>query len=80
MASGGSSGRADGDQFGGPRFDSQSGPSQFSIAPLSSPSTKWVAKSLKTRRSKGAEESNGKLSHNAVCQEQSGPYFWFPNA
>ncbi|GFO25494.1 protocadherin-15 [Plakobranchus ocellatus] len=31
--------------------------------------------------SKGGEESDGKLPHNAVCQEQSGPYSWeFPAA
>ncbi|GFN91119.1 hypothetical protein PoB_001762500 [Plakobranchus ocellatus] len=34
----------------GPRFGSQSGPSQFFIAPLCPPSTEWVARSLKTRR------------------------------
>ncbi|GFN76365.1 hypothetical protein PoB_000287100 [Plakobranchus ocellatus] len=28
---------------------------------------------------KGGEESNGKLPHNAVCQEQSGPYSWLPD-
>ncbi|GFO50693.1 hypothetical protein PoB_007719800 [Plakobranchus ocellatus] len=27
----------------------------------------------------GGEESNGKLPHNAVCQEQPGPYSWFPD-
>ncbi|GFN93671.1 hypothetical protein PoB_002017700 [Plakobranchus ocellatus] len=30
--------------------------------------------------SKGGEESNGKLPHNVVRQEQSGPYSWFPDA
>ncbi|GFO18060.1 hypothetical protein PoB_004456500 [Plakobranchus ocellatus] len=30
--------------------------------------------------SKGGEESNGKLPHNAACQEQSGTYCWFPDA
>ncbi|GFO26688.1 hypothetical protein PoB_005319300 [Plakobranchus ocellatus] len=30
--------------------------------------------------SKGGEESNGKLPHDAVCQEQSEPYFRFPDA
>ncbi|GFO19951.1 hypothetical protein PoB_004645600 [Plakobranchus ocellatus] len=41
-----SSARADGYQDGDPRFQSQSVPSQFSIAPLCPPSTKWVARSL----------------------------------
>ncbi|GFO38351.1 hypothetical protein PoB_006485600 [Plakobranchus ocellatus] len=36
-------------------------------------STKWVARFLRPGESKGGEESNGKLSHNAVCQEQSVP-------
>ncbi|GFN83699.1 tho complex subunit 6 homolog [Plakobranchus ocellatus] len=35
---------------------------------------------LRPGESKGGEESNGKLPHNAVCQEQSGPYSWFPDA
>ncbi|GFN97341.1 hypothetical protein PoB_002384700 [Plakobranchus ocellatus] len=43
-------GRAVDYRVGGPRFESQSGPSQFFIAPLCPPSTKWVAKSLETRR------------------------------
>ncbi|GFO00062.1 hypothetical protein PoB_002656700 [Plakobranchus ocellatus] len=45
--SGGSSGRSVGYQVGGPRFESLSGTSQFLIAPLCPPSTKWVARSLK---------------------------------
>ncbi|GFO45427.1 hypothetical protein PoB_007193200 [Plakobranchus ocellatus] len=49
----------------------------FPFAPLCPSSTKWVARS---GESKGGEESNGKLPHNAVCQEQSGPYSWFPDA
>ncbi|GFO27469.1 hypothetical protein PoB_005397400 [Plakobranchus ocellatus] len=35
---------------------------------------------LRSGESKGGEESNGKLPQNAVCQEQSGPYSWFPDA
>ncbi|GFO39001.1 hypothetical protein PoB_006550600 [Plakobranchus ocellatus] len=59
----------------------RSGLSQFSIAPLCPPSIKWVAWSLKrSGESEGGEESNGKLPHNAVCQEQSGRYSWFPDA
>ncbi|GFN97326.1 hypothetical protein PoB_002383200 [Plakobranchus ocellatus] len=50
------------------------------MAPLCPPSTTWVARSLGPGESKGGEESNGKLPHKAVCQEQSGPYPWFPNA
>ncbi|GFN91753.1 hypothetical protein PoB_001825900 [Plakobranchus ocellatus] len=48
--SGSSSGREVGYQEGGPGFESQSGPSQFSIAPLCPPSTKWVARSIKIRQ------------------------------
>ncbi|GFN83444.1 hypothetical protein PoB_000995000 [Plakobranchus ocellatus] len=44
--SGGSSGRAVGYQVRDPEFESQSGPSQFIIAPPCLPSTKWEAKSL----------------------------------
>ncbi|GFO39422.1 hypothetical protein PoB_006592700 [Plakobranchus ocellatus] len=33
---------------------------------------------IRPGESKGGKESNGKLPHNAVCQEQSGPYSWFP--
>ncbi|GFN78452.1 hypothetical protein PoB_000495800 [Plakobranchus ocellatus] len=32
------------------------------------------------RESKGDEENNGKLPHNAAFQEQSDPYSWFPDA
>ncbi|GFN76966.1 hypothetical protein PoB_000347200 [Plakobranchus ocellatus] len=35
---------------------------------------------LRSGESKGGEENNGKLPHNAVCQEQSEPYSWFPDA
>ncbi|GFO03516.1 hypothetical protein PoB_003002100 [Plakobranchus ocellatus] len=35
---------------------------------------------IRPSKSKGGEESNGKLPHNAICQEQSGPYSWFPDA
>ncbi|GFO18265.1 hypothetical protein PoB_004477000 [Plakobranchus ocellatus] len=35
---------------------------------------------LRPGESKGGEESNGKLPHNAVCQEQSGPFSWLPDA
>ncbi|GFO34078.1 hypothetical protein PoB_006058300 [Plakobranchus ocellatus] len=45
-----SSGRAVGYQVRGPSFESQSRPSQFFNAPLCPSSTKWVARSLKTRR------------------------------
>ncbi|GFO19970.1 hypothetical protein PoB_004647500 [Plakobranchus ocellatus] len=48
--SGGSCVRAVGCEVRGPRFESQSGPSQIFIAPLCPPSTNWVARSLKTRR------------------------------
>ncbi|GFO19083.1 hypothetical protein PoB_004558800 [Plakobranchus ocellatus] len=50
--SGGSSGRAIGYQVRDTRFGSQSGPSQLFIAPLCPPSTKWVARSLKTHPAK----------------------------
>ncbi|GFO11126.1 hypothetical protein PoB_003763100 [Plakobranchus ocellatus] len=40
----------------GPRIESQSEPRPFFIAPLRPPSTKWVAKSIKTLRRKGGEE------------------------
>ncbi|GFO48107.1 hypothetical protein PoB_007461200 [Plakobranchus ocellatus] len=50
----GSSGRAVGYQVKGPRFESQPGPSQFFIAP--SPSTKWVARSLTTRRKQAVQQ------------------------
>ncbi|GFO27721.1 hypothetical protein PoB_005422600 [Plakobranchus ocellatus] len=33
---------------------------------------------LRPGQRKGGEESNGKLPHTAVCQEQSGPCSWFP--
>ncbi|GFO34562.1 hypothetical protein PoB_006106700 [Plakobranchus ocellatus] len=78
--SGGSSGRAVGYQVTGPRCEFQSRPSQFFSAPLCPPSTKWVARSFKTGESKGGGESNGKLPHNAVCQEHSRPFSWFPDA
>ncbi|GFO44555.1 hypothetical protein PoB_007106000 [Plakobranchus ocellatus] len=68
--SGGSSGRAV-EHVRGPRLESQSGPSQLFIAPLCPPTTKWVA--IGTKR---GEESTG----NAVSQEQSGSYSWFPDA
>ncbi|GFO43669.1 hypothetical protein PoB_007017400 [Plakobranchus ocellatus] len=42
--------RSGGYQVRGLRFECQSGPSQLFIAPLCPPSTKWVAKFLKTRR------------------------------
>ncbi|GFO32819.1 hypothetical protein PoB_005932400 [Plakobranchus ocellatus] len=48
--SGGSSGRAVSYQERAPRFESQSGPNQFFIATLCPPSTKLVARSLKTRQ------------------------------
>ncbi|GFN87155.1 hypothetical protein PoB_001366100 [Plakobranchus ocellatus] len=48
--SGGSSGRAVGYQVRGSGFESQAGPNQFIIAPLCPPSTKRVARNLKTRR------------------------------
>ncbi|GFN76918.1 hypothetical protein PoB_000342400 [Plakobranchus ocellatus] len=48
--SGSSSGRAVDYQLRGPRFESQSGPSQIFIAPLGPPNTKWVARTLKTWR------------------------------
>ncbi|GFN89623.1 LOW QUALITY PROTEIN: reticulocyte-binding protein 2 homolog a [Plakobranchus ocellatus] len=35
---------------------------------------------LRPGESKGDEESNGELPHNAVCQKQSGPYSWFSDA
>ncbi|GFO03842.1 odorant/gustatory chemosensory receptor-like 122 [Plakobranchus ocellatus] len=35
---------------------------------------------LRPGESKGGEKSNGKLPHYVVCQEQSGPYSWFPDA
>ncbi|GFN91248.1 hypothetical protein PoB_001775400 [Plakobranchus ocellatus] len=48
---GSSSGKAVGYHPRRPRFDSQSGPNQiFIAAPLCLPSTKWVARSLRTRR------------------------------
>ncbi|GFN83039.1 gamma-glutamyltranspeptidase 1 [Plakobranchus ocellatus] len=48
--SGGSSGRAVGYHPRDPGFDSQSGSSQIFFSPRCPPSTKWVARSLKTRR------------------------------
>ncbi|GFN86262.1 hypothetical protein PoB_001276800 [Plakobranchus ocellatus] len=48
--SGGSSGRAVGYQVRDPGFESQSGTNQLLIAPSCPPSTKWVARPLKTRR------------------------------
>ncbi|GFO10875.1 hypothetical protein PoB_003738000 [Plakobranchus ocellatus] len=71
---GGSSGRAVGYQVRSPSFESQFGLYLYIIAPVCPPSPKWVARSSE---SKGGEESNGKLPHDAVYQEQSGPYFWF---
>ncbi|GFO49733.1 hypothetical protein PoB_007623800 [Plakobranchus ocellatus] len=47
---GGSSGRAVDYYPTGPGLDSQSGPSQIFITPLCPSSTKWVVRSLKTRR------------------------------
>ncbi|GFO21543.1 hypothetical protein PoB_004804800 [Plakobranchus ocellatus] len=41
--------------------------------------TKCAAKSLRRGESKGGEESNDKLPQNAVCQEQSGSFSWFPD-
>ncbi|GFO44155.1 hypothetical protein PoB_007066000 [Plakobranchus ocellatus] len=48
--SGGSSGRVVGYQVRGPGFESQSGRNQCIIAPLCTPSNKWVARSLQIRR------------------------------
>ncbi|GFO49390.1 hypothetical protein PoB_007589500 [Plakobranchus ocellatus] len=75
-----SSGRAVGYHVRGPRFESQSGQSQFFIAPLSPPISKGWLDLLRPGESKGGEESNGKLPHNGVCQGQSGPSSRFPNA
>ncbi|GFN91687.1 hypothetical protein PoB_001819300 [Plakobranchus ocellatus] len=49
ILSGGSCNRAVGYQVRGPRFESQFGQSQFFIAFVCPPSTKWVARSLKIR-------------------------------
>ncbi|GFO00420.1 hypothetical protein PoB_002692500 [Plakobranchus ocellatus] len=35
---------------------------------------------LRPGERKGGEESSGKLPHDAICEEQFGPYFWFPDA
>ncbi|GFO46101.1 hypothetical protein PoB_007260600 [Plakobranchus ocellatus] len=35
---------------------------------------------LRSGDSKGGEENNDKLSHNAVCLEQSRSYSWFPDS
>ncbi|GFO40865.1 hypothetical protein PoB_006737000 [Plakobranchus ocellatus] len=50
--SSGSSGKADGYQVRGPRFESQYGHNQSSIALLCPPNTRWVAWSLKSRLKK----------------------------
>ncbi|GFO31212.1 hypothetical protein PoB_005771700 [Plakobranchus ocellatus] len=42
--------RAVGYSVKGAGFESQSGPCKFLIAPLCPPSTKWLARSLQTRR------------------------------
>ncbi|GFN85185.1 hypothetical protein PoB_001169100 [Plakobranchus ocellatus] len=70
--SGGSSGRAVGYHPRGPGFDSQSRLSQIFIAPLYPPSTKWVARSLKSE-SKGGEESNGKLLQMPYAKNNQDP-------
>ncbi|GFO45762.1 hypothetical protein PoB_007226700, partial [Plakobranchus ocellatus] len=44
------------------RLESQSGSSHYFITPLCPPSTKWVARSLKTQRKKSPEQSDFKLS------------------
>ncbi|GFN99322.1 hypothetical protein PoB_002582800 [Plakobranchus ocellatus] len=49
IRSGSSSGRAVSYQVRGPRFESQSGQSQFFNAPLCPPSTKWISRYWKFR-------------------------------
>ncbi|GFN99610.1 hypothetical protein PoB_002611600 [Plakobranchus ocellatus] len=78
--SGGSCNRAIGYHPRGPGFDSQSGPSQIFIASLCPPGTKWVARSLKTRQKRRRRGKQCQTTSNAVLQEQSGPYSWFPEA
>ncbi|GFN93873.1 hypothetical protein PoB_002037900 [Plakobranchus ocellatus] len=74
--SGGLSGRVVGYQIGGPRFESQSGPSQFFIVHICVyPALNGKLDLLRYGESKGGEKSNGKLPHNAACQEQSGLYY-----
>ncbi|GFN92711.1 hypothetical protein PoB_001921700 [Plakobranchus ocellatus] len=73
--SGSSSGRAVGYQVRGSGFVSQSDQVNFYCSPV--PTQLGL---LRSGESKGGEESKGKLPHNAVCQEHSRPYSWFPNA
>ncbi|GFN78471.1 hypothetical protein PoB_000497700 [Plakobranchus ocellatus] len=41
------------------------------------PQNGWLGL-LRPGKSKGGEECNGKLPHNALCRVKSGPYSWFP--
>ncbi|GFO11684.1 hypothetical protein PoB_003818900 [Plakobranchus ocellatus] len=59
----------------GPGFDSQSGPSQIFIAPLCPPSTKWVARSLKTRQ----KSDSNKAALTCFRVIVSYPISTFPN-
>ncbi|GFO18111.1 hypothetical protein PoB_004461600 [Plakobranchus ocellatus] len=55
-------------QVGGPRFESQSGPSQFFISPLCPPSSKWFprfTRPLEKRR--GIVIVTDRLSHVCYC-------------
>ncbi|GFN88606.1 hypothetical protein PoB_001511200 [Plakobranchus ocellatus] len=49
------------------------GPANFSLLLCVHPALNGQLGLLRPGESKGAEESNVKLPHNAVCQEQSGP-------
>ncbi|GFO16673.1 glycoprotein hormone beta-5-like [Plakobranchus ocellatus] len=58
--------RAVGYQVRGPRFESQSGSSQFSLLLCVHLALNGQLGLLRPREIKGGEENNGKLPHNAV--------------
>ena len=60
-------------QSRGLKFESQSTPKSFS-APCVNPALNVKLGLFRLGENKGVEESNGKVPHNAVCQEQSGSY------
>ncbi|GFO28378.1 hypothetical protein PoB_005488300 [Plakobranchus ocellatus] len=77
---GGLSGRAVGYQSKVRGSNPSPGQVNFSLLLCVHPALSGLLGLLRPCESKGGEESNGKLPHNAVCQEQSGPYSWFSDA
>ncbi|GFO23161.1 hypothetical protein PoB_004966600 [Plakobranchus ocellatus] len=89
IGSGGSSGRAVGYQLKGPKFESQSGASQFFTAPLCPPSNEWVARSLKkvkaARKAMAnyfimpyAKNNHGSTPGSPMLRLRVGPIYFYP--